>query len=404
MISSVAVRLAWFQMTKGSKMQASNRNVLSQVYRRFGFLMLALACSVLAAGSVVADEKVYAKTVKSTVWIVAKKSTGSGILVDKTNRLVVTNEHVVGSEETVTIFFPADVNGRQSASRKHYLDRTKTLGIKGKIIARNVQRDVAIVQLERLPTGVEAIKIGKPAQPGAEVHSIGNPSDSDALWVYTSGQVRANYYRIFSTSKRHRMQVLETQSPINPGDSGGPIVNNQSELVGISQSFSTKGRLISHGVDISEITWFLDKVRTENKSLKAGKTTGKTNKNKTSKPTNSGESKSGFGSHSVDVGGGRSQTVFVAREIDQFQKIQTRRVYALAHSYSGKVPATAQAAMLEQNGVTKIGGWVLEKGSDGKTHVIFLAHASVHADDGEIDSVIEYVGKVAEAMRKRLGK
>ena len=350
------------------------------------------------AGLLSADEKVYAKTVKSTVWIVARKSTGSGILIDKKNRLVVTNEHVVGEEKTVTIFFPHDANGRYAAQRKHYMDRIKTLGIKGKILATDEQRDVAIVQLERLPKDVEAIAIGKPAQPGAEVHSIGNPSDSDALWVYTSGQVRANYYRIFSTSKRHRMQVLETQSPINPGDSGGPIVNNKSELVGISQSFSTKGRLISHGVDISEITWFLNKVRSADKSLASEKPADKNSKNA------KGDSSSGFTSRQVDVGAGRKQKVLVAHQIDEYQKIKTRRVWSLAMSYSDKVPANAAMEMLEQNSVTKIGGWVIEKGNDGKTHLIFLAHANVQAADDEMDSIIEYVGKVADAMKKRLDR
>ena len=361
---------------------------------RFMGIAICLFSSLALCFQCPADEKVYNKTINSTVWIVTRSATGTGVLVDGKNRLIITNEHVVGTNKTVTIFFPVEVNKRRVAESKYYLERKKTLGITGKVIATNSQRDIAIVQLERIPKGKKAIVLGKPAQPGAEVHSIGNPGNSDALWVYTSGQVRANYYRIFSTSKRRRMQVLETQSPINPGDSGGPIVNDKAELVGISQSFSTKGRLISHGVDISEIGWFLDKTRDSNKDLVSSKKSTSSSNNK-----ESSNNKSAISKQMIDVGNGRKQQVLVANETDSYKNIKTRKVWSLAKSFSGKIPDKAALEMLRQNSVTKIGGWVLEQ-SSGKTHAIFLAHANVNATDEELQSVIDYVAKVTDAMKK----
>lgn len=356
---------------------------------------ICFVASLALSFRVSADEKVYNKTIQSTVWIVTKTATGTGVLIDEKNRLVVTNEHVVGTNKTVTIFFPVEVNKRRVAESKYYLERRKSLGIVGKVIATNSQRDIAIVQLASIPRGKKAIAIGKPAQPGAEVHSIGNPGNSDALWVYTSGQVRANYYRIFSTSKRRRMQVLETQSPINPGDSGGPIVNNNGELVGISQSFSTKGRLISHGVDISEITWFLDKTRDSNKNLVSNKKSSSSSDNKdtsNNKPT--------ISRRVVEVGGGRKQLVLISNEIDSYQNVKTRKIWSLAKTFSGKIPQSTSLQMLQQNSETKIGGWVLEQ-SSGNTHAIFLAHANANATDQELQSIVDYVAKVTDAMKKQ---
>src|SRR5205085_2359511 len=51
--------------------------------------------------------------------------------------------------------------------------------------------------------------------------------------------------------------VLETTSPINSGDSGGPVVNKSGELVAISQSLSPSARLVTYSVDISEVRAFL---------------------------------------------------------------------------------------------------------------------------------------------------
>jgi len=54
---------------------------------------------------------VYQKVVRSTAWVHAdrgngRKATGSGSLVDKGRRLVLTNYHVVGDVKDVTVFFP----------------------------------------------------------------------------------------------------------------------------------------------------------------------------------------------------------------------------------------------------------------------------------------------------------
>ena len=56
---------------------------------------------------------------------------------------------------------------------------------------------------------------------------MGNPGASDAYWVYTSGAISQVYQKtIRYNTQTVQARVLETQSPINPGDSGGPVVND----------------------------------------------------------------------------------------------------------------------------------------------------------------------------------
>jgi S1-C subfamily serine protease len=179
-------------------------------------------------------------------------------LVDQDRRWIVTNEHVVEGHSEVSVFFPEEQHGLIESEMDFYLNNRSRLEIAGKVIAVCKRRDLAIVELASLPERVSAVPFGKSAKPGQLLHSIGNPSASDALWVYTNGYVRANY---FKTVNECRMQVVETSAPINPGDSGGPILNSEGQLVGISQSFHQDGRLVSNGVDICEVVWFVNKNR-----------------------------------------------------------------------------------------------------------------------------------------------
>jgi S1-C subfamily serine protease len=207
---------------------------------------------------------VYKSTVKSTVWIHSDRgrrglATGSGSLVDKAARLVLTNYHVVGENKRATIFFPAYKDDKPVAEKAYYKDRSKTLGIDGEVIEIDRAADLAIVRLERVPAGAPEIKLANgSADPGQSIHSVGNPGGSGALWVYTPGKVRQVYQKTWKADLegkivQFRAKVVETDSPTNPGDSGGPLVNDKGELVGVTQGGASNAQLISTFVDLSEV-------------------------------------------------------------------------------------------------------------------------------------------------------
>ena len=90
------------------------------------------------------------------------------------------------------------------------------------------------------------------------------------LWVYSSGTVRQIYQRNqtlpgFKNLTVKRFQCVETQSPLNPGDSGGPVVNDSGELIAVNDSItvSDKGNvsLRSFAIDVHEVRDFLEEVR-----------------------------------------------------------------------------------------------------------------------------------------------
>src|SRR4051812_47379288 len=194
------------------------------------------------ADPVDAGASVYQKVVRSTVWVHSdrgggRQAQGSGSLVDKGRRLVLTNYHVVGDVKNATVFFPQYEGKKVVPDRKAY--RT---GIPGEVVEIDKQADLALIRIDRVPDGVPELPLAKDTpDPGQSVHSIGNPGKSGALWVYTPGKVRQVYSKKWKAQLDEKTvitfeaKVIETDSPTNPGDSGGPLVNDKGELVGVTQ-------------------------------------------------------------------------------------------------------------------------------------------------------------------------
>jgi S1-C subfamily serine protease len=223
-------------------------------------------------------EKIYQRLLKSTVWVVVPKSrdatthrllltTGSGSLIDRSRRLVLTNYHVVrsvvGKDEKVIVAFPVFQNGHAVAERGHYVNLISRGGIHGQVMAWDEKCDLAVIQLERVPEDARPLPLARESpSPGQDVHSVGNPGQSGALWVYTAGKVRQVYHHTWhSGSGQDRLdldaKIVETQSPINRGDSGGPLVNNKAELVAVTQGHLLDAQQISLFIDVTEVRAFL---------------------------------------------------------------------------------------------------------------------------------------------------
>jgi S1-C subfamily serine protease len=156
-------------------------------------------------------------------------SAGSGWGVDVQRRLVLTNDHVVEQATRVGAYFPRHKEGNLVAERLAYLKDGRA--IEGELIDSDPKCDLAQVRLSAIPDGATApvLATQSPAV-GDTIHSIGNPGAIDALWVSTHGTVRA-VHRFRESDGVFEARVVETQSPVNAGDNGGPAVNDRGGLV-----------------------------------------------------------------------------------------------------------------------------------------------------------------------------
>jgi S1-C subfamily serine protease len=236
--------------------------------RRFTFVQT-LAIVSLVATTAAAQENVYKKGLKSTVWIVQPVGgtsfrSGSGTLIDAQKRYILTNYHVVRDKAEVSVFFPAfDAKGNLIPEREKYDPRVA--GIPGKVKFTEPSKDLALIELSSIPRGTPALKLAKDSpSPGDKIHSIGSPGVSGALFAYTDGSVKAVYQKKMRAQSKPNdpdaflidAKIIETSSATNKGDSGGPLMNDKAELVGVTQGMLVGGddvRAISYFVDVSEV-------------------------------------------------------------------------------------------------------------------------------------------------------
>jgi S1-C subfamily serine protease len=236
-------------------------------------LGLGVAPTPAAEKGTLSGKEIFQRTLKSVVWIVHKVETddgqvgiasGSGSVIDVPKRLVLTNWHVVRGKEAVTVFFPQfDRGNKLVAAKERYLQQFLAGGgLPGRVLYSDSKRDLALVELAKLPSGTTAVPLAKEGVgPGDTVHSLGNPGASDALWAYTPGAVKTVYKKSWEVADRterrvthHEAQVVETTSPVNPGDSGGPLLNSQGELVAVTQGGVLRSQgTISYFIDVSEV-------------------------------------------------------------------------------------------------------------------------------------------------------
>jgi len=220
-------------------------------------------------GATLVESAIYQKVLRSTVFLVCPTSdttasTGTGWVVDAERRLVVTNDHVVDKSIGVIAFFPEYKDGKLKTSKLDCVNLRGVTPIRGKLIDSDAKCDLALIQLESLPAGTQALTLAETSPLQAErVHSVGNGGPTNTLWLYTTGSVRQIHrYRARGVDggRDFDCRVVATDSPVNKGDSGGPVVNDRGELVAVVAKGCRDANLMMLMVDITEVRAYLDEV------------------------------------------------------------------------------------------------------------------------------------------------
>lgn len=222
----------------------------------------------LLAGAdfVQANPKVYEKALQSTGWVIVPRSDdaplGTCSVVDRERKLAITSLHLIKNAAEALVFFPRRTDGELVVNAASYLHDVQA--INARIVATDRARDLALMQLDSLPDEVTALPFAEQSsRPGQDVHSIGNSglkSNSDGmLWRYTRGNVRQLYQKeIRAATGTSFVRMIETQSPVNLGDSGGPLLNDDGHLIGVIMAYDPHERLVSHNIDVREVKAFLN--------------------------------------------------------------------------------------------------------------------------------------------------
>lgn len=112
-------------------------------------------------------------------------------------------------------------------------------------VGADVDSDLAVIKVERLPDGVEPLRLAQPdaIQVGEFVVAIGNPfgeQGSMSLGIVSGlGRSLRSQRVLMSGSSYSLPEVVQTDAPINPGNSGGPLLNLHGEVVGVNSAIAT---------------------------------------------------------------------------------------------------------------------------------------------------------------------
>jgi S1-C subfamily serine protease len=138
---------------------------------------------------------------------------GSGVIVDE-NGSILTSLHVIQGAQQVRVRF---FDGTEETAR---------------VTATQPERDLAMIQVGRIPDGVQPAILGGGVNVGDAVVAIGSPFGLDGSM--SMGVVSGLGRRFVVQSTGQALEnMIQFDAAVNPGNSGGPLVDMAGRVVGI---------------------------------------------------------------------------------------------------------------------------------------------------------------------------
>ena len=145
---------------------------------------------------------------------------GSGFVIDKAGHIV-TNYHVVEGARSVEVSF------------------SNNESMKAKIVGTDPSTDVAVLQVDAHSRALTPLSLGNSdlVHVGDSVVAIGNPFGYDR--TVTAGIVSALQRVIQAPNSYSIDHVIQTDAALNKGNSGGPLLNANGNVIGVNSQIST---------------------------------------------------------------------------------------------------------------------------------------------------------------------
>ncbi len=149
----------------------------------------------------------------------AQIGTGSGVIISE-DGYIVTNNHVIDNASEIEI----TLNNKKS--------------YKAKLIGTDSQMDIALLKIdanEKLPYTIfgdsDNVRVGE------WVLAVGNPYNLNS--TVTAGIISAKARNVGNQMRNNIQSFIQTDAVVNPGNSGGALVNTRGELIGINTMISS---------------------------------------------------------------------------------------------------------------------------------------------------------------------
>jgi putative serine protease PepD len=147
---------------------------------------------------------------------------GTGIVLNDEG-LILTNNHVISEGRSITI----------SPGKSPSLTRTAS------VVGTDPNSDLALIKVDPAGLGLQPLKLvsSSSVQVGDPVYALGNPYGLDE--TLTKGIVSALEREIAAPNGTAIKGAIQTDAPLNPGNSGGPLLNAAGEVIGVNSQIAS---------------------------------------------------------------------------------------------------------------------------------------------------------------------
>lgn len=195
------------------------------------------------------DNKTLEKVKSGTVFIEAGGCSGSGFLIQKNKDYgyIATNAHVVGENTYLDVSFYSGTN--------------KEISLRGEVILKDENTDLAVIEVKKanLPEPLKILSSNKNLKLTTKVYIVGFP-----LGIYLANTPAGNptvtiANGIISNTEKDKSGYLKRiiiNGDMNPGNSGGPIVDKEGNVNGITVE-STAAQQMGKAIPSEQLCDFL---------------------------------------------------------------------------------------------------------------------------------------------------
>ena len=214
---------------------------------------LFVGCFYVAPSLAYSPKQIYQKAGPGVVFIFAsqgsrKGSGGTGSIISR-DGLVITNAHIFKQKDSTKLLTEISVFLKPDrVTGNHKTDLAQ--GYKGKILAYDIPLDLALVKIvgANSPLPTVAFADSEIVDIGEQVYAIGHP-EQGGLWSLTTGVISAYWSDYGGVAGK---DMFQTDASINRGNSGGPLLDDGGDMIGINSMIARKA---ADGLTITDVNF-----------------------------------------------------------------------------------------------------------------------------------------------------